>query len=140
MKVPNWLQRLMATWPLASTKIGPEDRIGMEFAADIRQAVYEGRFRGTFTHIPNEVGGGNGKKSSARYALAKSMGLITGVADYVFARPGVCIWIEFKAGRNVQSPAQQDFQTWCEQEAVPYYVVKSAADGIAILRNHGFVR
>lgn len=109
-------------------RAGPEDRLAQEVATMLRVASIEGRLAAAWTHIPHEVGG-KGKLASIRMALAKSMGLITGSADYVFVGNRVGGWIELKAPEGGSlSPAQKDFQQWCQALGVNYAVCRSVAD------------
>lgn len=141
MNVPAFLIRLLDPGRLsARIKMGPEDRICLEFAARLRMATFEGRLTAVWTHVGNELGGGRGKSSQIRYALAKHLGCITGAPDYFFLAPGGAGVIEFKAAKGVLSPNQEDFQHWCERQQIRHAVCRSADAGEAALRLWGFLR
>lgn len=142
--------RLMLRPGIESLKLGPEDRIGVPFATQLRQWTIEGKLRAVWTHIPNEMGGAGGsrhadekvRRSAARlaqirYAIAKALGLIPGFSDYVFLWDGGCAALEAKAKDGTQQPEQVDFQKWCADRNVPYFIFRSPEEGYAILRELG---
>lgn len=128
--------RLMFCPRLGAVKLGPEDRISIEFANRLRAWTIERRLRAVWTHVANEVGGGT-KNAKLRYALAKALGMISGCSDFIFMWDSGSAAIEMKAARGVQTDNQSDFQKWCEAENVPYHVAKSADEAEKILRDLG---
>lgn len=128
--------RLMLTGKLGAVKLGPEDRITIEFANRLRAWTIEQRLRAVWTHIPNEVGGGT-KNAKIRYAIAKALGMIPGASDFIFMWGAGSAAVEMKAPDGRQTANQSDFQIWCESEGVPYHVAKSADEAEAILRRLG---
>jgi hypothetical protein len=120
-------------------RTGPEDKLAIEIATMLRVATLEGRLLASWTHLPNEMCGG-GKLAAIRLALAKSMGLIAGSADYVFCWPTGSCWIEIKAKDGSLSPAQRDFREWNEGLGVNYFVVRSVEDFEAKLISLGVLR
>ena len=152
MTCPLFLYKLLSVRTSDRLKMGPEDRIAVEFATRVRGLAMTGQLIGTFTHIPHEVGGGGGRLSQARYALAKLMGLVPGSGDYVFARRDASLWLEAKRPKLTKAvdgrsdaggklnPAQELFEQWCEREQVPYATFTSPSEGINLLRQHGFIR
>lgn len=140
---PAYLIRLMGHASLSrGFKLGPEDREAYTFANDLRAAVLEGRLRAVWTHPANELGGMvtmvRGKpRVPPLVALARALGLITGSSDYLFMWSGGSCAVEFKSATGRLSPAQRDFRDWCALVGVPFHLVRSAADGLAILREHG---
>lgn len=132
------LLRLMDCKPFRG-RTGPEDRLAIDVATYLRAATLEGRLRGTWTHIPHEVGGGNGVASKIRYGLAKAMGLIAGSGDYVFVGPGVGGWIELKTETGRLNPAQKDFSEWCGDKSVNYAVCRSLSEVIEKLNAWGLL-
>ena len=142
--------RLMMRPRIDGLKLGPEDKVGVEFATQLRQWTIEGRLRAVWTHIPNEIAGSGGsrhadekvRKTSARlaqirYAIAKALGLIVGFSDYVFLWDGGCAALEAKSAKGEQRPGQIDFQKWCEDRNVPYRIFTTPQEGYAILRELG---
>ena len=117
-----------------------EDRIAMEVASMLRAATLERRMIGTWTHVANELGGGNAKTSQIRYALAKAMGLIKGAPDYVFVWDGGGGWIELKAGPAGRTPIQRDFGKWCEATGSRYAVCTTCDEVEDILISWGVLR
>lgn len=141
LRTPVWIVRLMAVNPFKWRKApGPETAIAIAFATELRALSIEGRLAGIWTHIPNEIGWGNNKSNQMVYAIAKNMGMITGFSDYVFVRPGQSLCLEAKSKTGVANPAQKDFKLWCEREDVPYRVFRSVDEGMALLREHGFIK
>lgn len=120
-------------------KLGPEDRICIEFANRLRAWTIEGKLRAVWTHLGNEVAGGT-KNAMIRYAIARALGLISGSADYLFLWDGGCAAIEAKALKGTQQPNQLDFQAWCQARNVPYFLIRSADEGEAILKQLGALR
>lgn len=140
MGVPAFLIRLLDPGRLSPrVKLGPEDRICIEFANRIRVAALEGRLRCVWTHVGNEVGGGYGKSSEIRYAIARALGFVTGTPDYLFLAPDRAAVIEFKSKDGSLSENQKLFRSWCELSGVPHAVCRSAEDGVAKLREWGFL-
>ncbi|EHK57744.1 hypothetical protein [Allomesorhizobium alhagi] len=137
---PAALLRLMTRPFLAPTlKLGPEDRICIEFANRLRAWTLEGRPVAVWSHIGNEIGGGT-KNANIRYAIAKALGMITGASDYVFLWPGGSAALEAKAPKGVQTAGQTDFEAWCTARGVPYRIMRSADEGEAILREMGVLK
>jgi hypothetical protein len=146
VNAPHWLYKLLARENLsARVKLGPEDRVGIEFADRLRVWSLEGSLIATWTHIPHEVGGGGGRSSQLRYAVAKALGLITGSGDYVFTSKHGGAWIEIKkpkteaSGKGRSTPEQKLFGDWCERLGVPYDVAYSADEAEALLRQWGML-
>lgn len=121
-------------------RVGPEDRIAIDVATMLRVATIEGRLSATWTHIPHEVGGGKGKSSQIRYALAKAMGLIAGSCDYVLVWPGGGGWIELKTPTGSLNPAQRDFRDWCAATSCRHAVCKSTDEVEKTLISWGVLR
>ena len=143
MATPVHLIRLMGHASLSRTfKLGPEDREAYAFANDLRAAVLEGRLRAVWLHPANELGGqtimrGSKRIASPLAALARALGLITGASDYLFLWGAGSAAIEFKSATGRMTLAQTDFKQWCADQGVPHFVARSAAEGLAILRELG---
>ena len=138
-----FLLRLMSYTKLSrSLKIGEEDREALTFANALRAATLEGRLDAVWLHPANELAGitrktPKGYRTLPQVALARALGLITGTSDYVFLRSSGALAIEFKSARGSLRLAQRDFRDWCEARGVPFHVVRSAEDGLQILRDAG---
>ena len=65
------------------------------------------------------------------------MGLIEGTADYLFLWHGGAAALEAKTPSGRQTDRQTAYQEWCERERVPYFVFRSAAEALDILRQLG---
>lgn len=124
---------------VSGLKLGAEDKICIDFANRLKAWTLENRLTAVWTHVANELAGGS-KNAKIRYAIAKALGLISGTADYLFLWDGGCAALEFKAGKNPQSPNQKDFQQWCIVRKVPYFVVYSADQGQQILQDLGVLK
>lgn len=114
-------------------RAGEEDNLAIDVASMLRVATMEGRFLGTWTCIPHEVGAVRPGSSAfrlaqARYAKAKAMGLITGSGDYVFVWPDGGAWIELKSRKGSLSDHQRDFKQWCIATGSRYAVCRSVAE------------
>ena len=81
--------------------------------------------------IPNEA-----KRKPRTGARLKSMGMRAGVADLCVmvgdADPFVA-FIEFKAGKGKQTPAQKEFQRGCNDRGIPYAICRSLDEFIGII-------
>lgn len=147
MSTPAFLHRLMAHASLsASFKLGDEDRAAYGFANSLRAAVLAGRLKAVWTHPANELGGTTNKRKTADgfravvppiVALAKALGLIKGASDYLFLWKGGCCAMEFKSATGGLSLHQRDFRDWCFLNDVPFHLVRSEPEGLAILREYG---
>ena len=144
--------RLMLRPSIATLKLGPEDKFCVEFATQLRQWTIEGKLRAVWTHIPNEMAGSGGgshadekvrrttaRLAQIRYAIAKALGLVPGFSDYVFMWDGGCAALEAKAKGGTQNPEQVDFEKWCVDRNVPYFIFRSPQEGYGILRQLGIL-
>lgn len=127
------LMRLMDDGKSSRKIRGPEDALAKGVASMLRAATLEGRLAATFTCVPHEVGAMSLKDkgfnvAKARYATAKSHGLITGSADYVFVWAGGGGWIELKAPGGSLTPAQRDFRDWCAATGSCHAVCRSVEE------------
>jgi len=133
MRTPAFLVRLMDYRRLsARMRLGPEDRVCLEFVTALRVAALEGRLSAVFCHVPNELA-----TRGPAAALARALGLITGTSDYLFLWDGGAAALEAKAPGAYPSPIQRDFRDWCAARGVPWHVFRSADEGLAILRALG---
>lgn len=123
-------------------RTGPEDRLAIEVANELRAATLEGRLLAAWTCIPHEAGGVSKNSQAfggmvAKYAKQKAMGLIKGSADYVFVWKGGGGWIELKASGGSLSPEQRDFRDWCEHLGVHWAKCKTVHEVIHSLVEWG---
>lgn len=135
---PVWLVRLMMYRGLSpSLRIKPEEHLSITYTNELRGLALEGRLSAVFCHVPNELAGYS--SSTARSAITRAMGLISGTADYLFLADGRCLAQEAKIGRGSLSPNQSDFRLWCEACNVPYRVFRSVDEGLQQLRDVGML-
>lgn len=90
-----------------------------------------GKLKGFYTHFP---AGGGGK---ARGQKLKAMGLMPGVADYVFFAFGTVFFLEMKAEDGVQGGNQKTFQKLAEAEGYKYAVCWSLDEALETLKGWG---
>ncbi len=115
-------------------RLGAEDRICIEFATRLRHLALEGRLKCTFTHLANE-----GKRSLIVARILRALGMITGAPDYVICWENGSGFIEMKAGKGVQTPAQKWFEAWCSDNKVAYRLCYSADEAIAEMEDWGVI-
>ena len=145
MATPAFILRLMFHKGLSSSvKLGPEDAEAYRFAQDLRLASIEGRLLAVWTHPANELAGVgktvNGKsRVLVQAAIAKALGLITGSSDYLFLHRAGSLSIEFKSETGTLTQSQKDFRAWCEALGVPFHVVRSREEALAVLREAGLL-
>lgn len=58
-----------------------------------------------------------------------------GCPDFVVGIKGVTLWIEFKRAPNKLSEDQRKFKAVLEAQAIPYYLVYSAEEAIALVQS-----
>lgn len=150
MPTPPFLYRLMSHTNLSRTfKLGEEDRTAYGFANTLRAATLAGSLKAVWTHPANELGGMTTKRKTPEgfratvppiVALAKALGLITGASDYLFLWKDGCCAIEFKSATGRLSSSQRDFRDWAAMHDVPFHLVRSEEEGLAVLRQHGVLQ
>lgn len=85
-------------------------------------------------HAPN-----GGSRDVREAAKLKAMGVRPGVADLaIVGDEGRLHFIEFKALKGRQSPAQKQFQEDCAKRNIPYAIVRSLNEFEATLKGWGF--
>lgn len=139
MRTPAFLVRLMSHAGLsrqASQKLGPEDYESCQFAADLRKLTLEGRLLAVWFHPANELVGSAGK---VHVAIARCMGLHSGVSDYIFLRGNAALVIEMKSKNGRLTKDQEDFEQWCALHNIPFIVCRSAAEGMETLSDFGML-
>lgn len=134
-----FMVRLMSVRPLKLRKSpGPETVLCESFSNWLRAETLEGRIRGVWTHVPNEIGYlSNSKSAQLVYAIAKAMGMIVGSPDYVFLAADRSVALEAKSKDGKQNPSQKDFESWCGEEKIPYHVFKTLDEAKTLLKEHG---
>lgn len=148
--VPLYLLRLMDADPIPEhlARRYPEKQISAELADRMRAHALRGTYRGVFTTIPNE-----GHGTPLLTFVLRCMGMIPGVADWVFMWEGGGGWIELKrpaaagidplTGKISRTPAgtlsesQRDFREWCLAAGLNHAVCYSADEAEAVLRGWG---
>ena len=70
------------------------------------------------------------------------MGLTPGVADLVLVDPqsGRAHFLEVKGTGGRLSEAQEDWQVWSIRHGVPFSIVSSIDEAVAVLRHWGVLR
>lgn len=125
----NYYETLLRdAYPQRGTKVGPEDYSCIRFAEYCREQTRSGRLTCVWFHVPNE-----GKRSFRQGSLQRSKGLTPGTADYVFLHSTGAVCIEFKTKTGAQSKNQRDFEDWCDNSSVPYFLVRSTEEAIALI-------
>ena len=79
-------------------------------------------------HVPN---GGARRKTEA--AILKGLGVVAGAGDILICGAGFSGWLEVKAPRRLQSPAQREFDQACQVRGIPYAVVDDVETALAIV-------
>ncbi len=126
------IELLIPSRSIVSTTLKPEQSMCVEFANTMRQLTFEKKLSYIWFHIPNEF------LPSARINYSfelkqKHMGKISGVPDYCFMGSNDSFFIEFKAGKGRQSPNQKVFEGWCATQEVPYYLCRTAKEGVDVV-------
>lgn len=126
------MKLLLPSNAISSATLKPEQAICVEFANSMRKLTLEKKLHYIWFHIPNEF------LPSARINYSfelkqKHMGKISGVPDYCFLSDRDSFFIEFKAGKGKQSPNQKVFEEWCTTQDVPYFLCRTAKDGVDLV-------
>jgi hypothetical protein len=100
-----------------------EEKFCVRFADQLRQASREGRLKAVWFHVPNE-----GKRGALTMLVAKAMGLIPGVTDYIFLGEANNACMEIKFGANETSPSQTNFRKWCIALNVPIITLRAHSE------------
>lgn len=141
MKLPAKLLSLILPIKLSpSAKLGPEDKISIDFATRLRMWTINGDLRAVWWHTANEVGGGRDKSSQIAYSVASNLGAIAGAPDFILIREGFVFLIEMKTKTGTITARQHLFAEWCEWASVRYAVCRSADEAERLMRESGFLR
>lgn len=66
-----------------------------------------------------------------------SIGVKAGVPDLQIILPGPkFIYVEVKDHKGVQSPKQKEFEAYCKEMGIPYYLVRSLDEFKDVLKSH----
>jgi hypothetical protein len=114
----------------------PEEKECFEFWTWYVEQKVKRNIKGIGTHIAHQVA--NNKSPLFGQKLA-CMGKVRGMPDYIFIKNDKGLGLEFKVGRNKQSLHQGIVQLWFEEEAIPYYVIRSKEEAIDALQREGFI-
>ena len=134
------LSRITRRLNISKLTLKPEEALAVAFADALRAATMDGSLKAVWTHPANEIAGRHSGLSKIRYAIAKTMGLIDGTADYLFLWADGSGALEAKIGSNKMQDNQLDFQWWCETNGVRHAVFSTVEEGLAILRQWGALR
>ena len=105
-------------------KIGPETRLAMEVASNLKVWSISGELNAVWFHVENE--GSYSRNINPLYGtLLKSMGKMSGTPDYVFMSQDKSGFVELKSSSGKLSENQILFQKWCKLNNVPYEIVHS---------------
>lgn len=126
----NLLQIIgLPRWP-GRLRLGAEDRLCIDFAADLRQLTLEGKLMAIWLHVPNE-----GKRSLLDGFLCRALGRLPGAPDYLFiSGHSPAAALEFKALKGRQTDTQKIFEQWCHTQGVRYAIVRSKAEAFERLK------
>lgn len=110
-----------------------EDKLANHIALELKAMTIEGTLKAVWFHVPNETKIKD-KKDLISLRKKTSLGLIPGAPDFVFLSKNKAICIELKTDTGKQSDNQKLFQTWCDNDQVPYYIARSIDDVKKILK------
>lgn len=115
-----------------------EDALTNQVAIALTGYSLENKLKGVWFHVPNESVVSEDKKQVdiIRIKRKQCMGLINGAPDFVFITKDKTIFIELKTETGRLSESQKDFKEWCHDEGIGYFIGRSVADVIDILRNN----
>lgn len=131
----NNLAKLLIPYKTISyASLKDEQQMCVEFANHLRQLTLSGKFPYVWFHVANEF------LPSARpnYSFdlkQKHMGKVSGISDYCFMSPDDCFFIEFKTSSGRQTDNQKMFEGWCDLKKVPYFICRSAKEGIDLVES-----
>jgi hypothetical protein len=118
-------------------KINHEERMCKEFSIIMKQLVLDGHIPDLlfYTHIDNGQRSGGAVSRKIAGGIAKQMGTLPGVWDYLFVdTDGVPAWIEFKYGKNRLSADQVAFGELLDRANIPKAVAYSLDEAFDFFR------
>lgn len=81
---------------------------------------------------------GTEQQRAAEWRRMAAQGVKPGIGDMLFQRAGFTLWVEFKAGKNVQTAAQRQFEAAQEAIGNGYIVVRTISHLGGALAEAGF--
>jgi hypothetical protein len=131
----NLMALLLPYKSISATTLKAEEAICVEFANTLRQMTLENKLPFVWYHIANEFLP-SARRNYSFDLKQKHMGKISGVPDYCFMGNGKSFFIEFKAGKGRQTPAQKAFEEWCRSTGVDYHLCRSSKEGIEVVNGY----
>ena len=127
----------MAPFSILETK--GEAAICVQFRTWLTQQTHEKKCRATWRHNQNESNQKSGT-NQRWWNLQRNMGKLAGIPDYTFLWKNGCLELEIKDGpKGKQSEAQKIYQTWCEDNDVPYEIARSVDEAIQIVKKYKII-
>jgi hypothetical protein len=126
------ISMLLARPNIRCRNIKPETQLSMDVADAFRRHINSGAYKGIFTHIPNE-----GKRTKLMNCILKSMGMISGATDFVFAWENHSVWIELKVPGKGLEYNQEWFAMWCRHSKVSHALCHSVSEVEGVIRALG---
>lgn len=117
-------------------KLKGEDKIHRSIIKFLQCETMLSNLRGIWFHVPNEF---SGKKNSLFGMKLTLLGRIKGAPDLIFIAPHKTLCIEIKKENGLLSTFQKLFASWCRQEKIDYYVIKSKEELHEILIEEEFL-
>ena len=107
-----------------------EDRIQQEIFIHINNTYCRIGLsdRGIIFHVPNQ------RISKLERIKLAAIGVLSGVSDLVFIYKGKHLYLEIKTTTGTQSPDQKDFQSRIEANGFKYYLLRSLADALDVIK------
>lgn len=118
--------------PIRQTRRYPETRLQTAVVKHLQAAATPGTF---WLHPENER-----KRTPQQANLAKAMGMLPGAADLLVFGKSFLGALEFKAGNNGQTSAQEAFQSLWEAIGGSYWVCRDVDTALELLREWGALR
>ncbi|TQV80338.1 hypothetical protein [Denitrobaculum tricleocarpae] len=122
------MRRLICPRPLSSNVVlQPEESEAVRVANFLREVTLQGRLNAVWLHVANEAAGGS-RTAKLRYAKALNMGMIPGMADYLFLPQGPAFLCELKVGKGRQNDNQIAVEKWARETGLHYHLFYSAGE------------
>ena len=125
-----------------------EEEVCKNFWTEWRLLESQGKVKKNISfHIPNE-----GKRSRLAGWKLKQMGLVSGVADFVFITAKETFFIEVKlplkygkGGKLLKTQSKQSdnqliFEELCKKNGIDYFLCRSVEEIIDVLKKKGLIR
>lgn len=69
-----------------------------------------------------------------------ALGLVSGAADFLLLWGGGSAAVELKSPTGKQSGNQQEFERWCKRVGVPYVLVRTFDEFVAVFKERGLTK